>query len=117
LNGLFCYLRVGLSILQEPDEDLTSEPEIELSSFSTEVANINKNLEKAKTSNLAQKIMEPKSVDMTDEGSDFKAYLSLLFKRTIDAFYAMLVIHEVVVLSICKPNLFWYCTEKRQINY
>jgi hypothetical protein len=106
LNGLFCYLRVGLSILQEPDEDLTSEPEIELSSFSTEVANINKNLEKAKTSNLTQKIMEPKSVDMTDEGFDYKTYLSLLFKRTIDAFYVVLVIQVVVVISICRPNLF-----------
>jgi hypothetical protein len=92
--------------LQEPDEDLTSEPEIELSSFSTEVANINKNLEKAKTSNLTQKIMEPKSFDMTDEGFDYKTYLSLLFNITIDAFYVVLVIQVVVVISICRPNLF-----------
>ena len=61
---------LGLSILQEPDDDLISEPEMELSSFSAEVANINKNLEKAKTSNvnLNAKTTEPKSVDTIDEG-------------------------------------------------
>ena len=39
----------GLPILQEPEEDLVADPDIELSSFSAEVANINKNLDKAKT--------------------------------------------------------------------
>lgn len=45
------YFDEGLTVLQEPDEDLIVDGDMELSSFSVEVATINKNLENAKTTN------------------------------------------------------------------
>jgi hypothetical protein len=58
------FLVSGLSILQEPEEDLVTDPEIELSSFSANVVSINKNMDNAKTT----KIPDAKNVENFDDG-------------------------------------------------